>query len=174
MANYVEDKRLADDPKTLEEIKAGLASIGASVARTGTPAEDRSGIDLFVDTRKLDGVRIDVKVRGRDYGQGDLALESWSIFPVNGRTGRPGWTVDPEHQTDAVLWFFTDTKRFVLIAYRSLRSVATVHLDEWRERFGERFNKNETLGGYESAWIPVPISELEQYMKVKQWTLSDN
>lgn len=100
---------------------------------------DRNGTDWLAHRRSVAALGIDLKLRKKDYGNDDLALETWSVidiaepYPWSPRVvgKHVGWTRDPQKNTDYVLWYWRDTRRFVLIPFPPLCSVFQRLWQEW-------------------------------------------
>jgi hypothetical protein len=139
------------------------------VVRAGE-ADDKNGTDYWAKRiLPLRSLSVDLKCRSgdpmvdwRDMKLGnprdDLALETWSVLPENGRPGKLGWTRDHTKATDYILWLFPTTGRWVLIPFHMLCSIFAVRWEEWRERFAPP--KQQQSNGWKSECVYVPRREL--------------
>src|SRR5690348_13330068 len=73
-------------------------------------AEDKNGTDYWVYLVSGHKLSVDVKVRKKDFGKDDLALEVWSVIGK-----KIGWTRDRNKRTDYILWLWMDTRRYSLV-----------------------------------------------------------
>lgn len=124
------------------------------------PSEDRNGIDWWVI---MSGGRrplgVDLKWRSKDYGQDDLALETWSVIERN----IPGWTRDQNKHTDYVLWLFDGAPgRFCLFPFPMLCAVFQRRWAGWWERYKHSQQQTPLSNGhaYHSECVFVPIREI--------------
>lgn len=123
---------------------------------------DRRGIDYFA--RLHGGVQIHIDAKARDRGcsqfwkQGipELALEDWSVVPVNGHSGKIGWTLDVSKETDMVLFTFdpADTDRCYLISFQLLRIAFRRYCSRWLQQYKHAPQQNN---GWKSHCVFVPV-----------------
>lgn len=131
---------------------------GSLNAYPAAPANDRIGIDWWVEMPNGKHFAIDVKVRKEDWAathpnEDDLALETWSV--VENR--KIGWTRDTFKRCDYVLWLWVDTKRYCLIPFPMLCKVFATNWREWSQRFKVKQQKTRGLGpDYHSECVFVP------------------
>lgn len=140
-----------------------LANIPGAVSVTqAAAANDKQGIDWWVELNTARHLAVDAKVREQDWAakkphEDDLALESWSVVEKQ----VPGWTRDASKKCDFVLWLWKDTGRFCLIPFPMLCSVFSRQWVKWqrqhktRQQYTPRAN-----GGYHSECIFVPRREI--------------
>ena len=107
------------------------------------PRWDRLGLDYVA---KLDGgakVGIDHKTRDPGaarywrFGEPEMALELWSVMPVNGTPGTIGWTLNRRSRTHYVLftWDVSDSSDVYLLPFQQLRVVFERNRTDWARRF---------------------------------------
>lgn len=125
---------------------------------------DKSGTDYWALRQNgLPALSIDVKVRSEDYalkGKDDLALETWSVVGY-----RPGWTRDSNKRTDYILWYWTDTGRFFIVAFPALCKVFQEYWERWRSEYP---TFQQSSGAWESECVFVPRAEVMR--KVVAWS----
>jgi hypothetical protein len=133
---------------------------GAVSARSGAPANDRRGVDWWVELATAHHLAVDVKVREKDFaprGDDDLALETWSVCPDEHERGVIGWTRDSSKRCDYVLWLWQDTGRYCLLPFLPLCKVFTTNWRDWRASFRHARQKTVSRGrGYHSECVFVP------------------
>ncbi len=109
------------------------------------------GVDCTVVT-PMKEVKVDIKVRDKDYHHADVALEIWSkCYTV------VGWTRDHTKLTDDVLWYWQDTKRSLVLPFKPLRAVFNQNWETWHFR-----TVLQDSGDWQSESTFVPISLLKQ------------
>lgn len=148
----------ASQSATVESIL--MANIPGAVAiQKASKAEDRSGVDWFVQIENGKRLGVDCKIRSKDYAkqnQDDLALETWSV--VENKT--IGWTRDSNKRTDYILWLWQDTGRWCLIPFHLLCAVFSNRWQEW----GQVHKRSQQLttgnGRYHSECVFVPRLEV--------------
>lgn len=123
--------------------------LAAKVERANR-ADDRKGIDYWVTLQSGRVIGVDVKVRDKDYGKDDLALETWSVMEKK----VIGWTRDANKQTDFILWIWKDTKRCVLLPFPWLCSIFIEHWETWQKKF--KIARQNTENRYHSECVFVP------------------
>ena len=112
---------------------------------------DKNGTDYWAIRQELPPLSVDVKIRSEDYklkGHDDLALEIWSKL-----NERVGWTRDMTKRTDFILWYWTDTGRFVLVSFPVL---CCVFMKYWQIWYGLYKHAIQNSGGWQSECIFVP------------------
>ena len=125
-------------------------------------ANDRLGVDWWVEMRGARHLAVDAKIRERDWAadnphEDDLALETWSVV----ENGVPGWTRDPDKRCDYILWIWRDTGRFCLIPFPMLCAVFSTHWQRWRGLYKTRQQFTPRPGGgYHSECVFVPRREV--------------
>lgn len=128
-----------------------------SVSKAAT-ANDKQGIDWWVELSTAKHLSVDAKVRAEDWaashpGEDDLALETWSVVEKQ----VVGWTRDRNKKCDYVLWLWADTGRFCLVPFPMLCKVFTEHWKTWAERYKLRRQFTPRGGfGYHSECVFVP------------------
>ena len=142
------------------------------VERAGRMA-DKQGTDYWACRPDGSQLSIDVKIRATDYAVGpfpkdDLALETWSVLPENGRAGKLGWTRDPNKRTDFIMWYWEDTHRYCWVPFTPLCAVFSEHWEEWAETYG-RWQQRST--GWSSECVFVPRAVLRQ--AINDWCDGD-
>lgn len=140
-----------------------LANIPGAVSVTqAAAANDKQGIDWWVELNTARHLAVDAKVREQDWAaknphEDDLALESWSVVEKQ----VPGWTRDASKKCDFVLWLWKDTGRFCLIPFPMLCSVFSRQWVKWQEQHKTRQQYTPRAnGGYHSECIFVPRREI--------------
>ncbi len=136
-----------------------LAEIPGSVGvYLAAKANDRRGVDIWVEMSSGTHLAIDLKTRNADWAhthplEDDLALETWSVIEKE----VVGWTRDTTKRCDYVLWFWKDTGRFCLIPFPSLCRAFTDHWQVWKVRYKTSVQRTAWSGGdYHSECIFVP------------------
>lgn len=131
---------------------------GALDAMPAAKANDRMGVDWWVEMANARHLAVDVKVRAEDWAamhpdQDDLALETWSVIEAK----KIGWTRDPNKRCDYVLWLWQDTKRFCLLPFPMLCRVMQRHWQAWsKEHKVARQRTKQTGQTYHSECVFVP------------------
>jgi hypothetical protein len=140
-----------------------LAEIPGAVNVTpAAPANDKQGVDWWVELSTARHLAVDAKVRQDDWAashpaEDDLALESWSVV----ENSIPGWTRDTAKRCDYVLWLWKDTGRFCLVPFPMLCRVFSLNWQQWRGRYKTRRQFTPRGGGgYHSECVFVPRKEL--------------
>lgn len=120
--------------KSVQEILVGCFP-GAIKITDVTEREDRNGTDYWIDYEGGKRVGVDLKARDVDfkahYGKDDLALEVWSDYERQ----KVGWSRDPAKHTDYILFFWRDTGRWMLVAFRHLCAVYIEHCESWSKLY---------------------------------------
>lgn len=120
--------------------------------------DDKNGTDWWVTRKYNQPLSIDLKAREKDFKDGnkndDLALETWSIVESN----KIGWTRDPSKNTDYILWFWKDTKRWCMLPFPMLCRVFSLNWQDWRSKYKTRKQATEVYGqiAYHSECVFVP------------------
>jgi len=114
---------------------------------------DLNGTDYWVEMSSGSHVSVDVKVRERDFGQKDVALEVWSV--VENKV--EGWTRDPNKRTDYILWYWKDTKRSCLIPFQMLCGAFQDNWREWCDKYKTAKQYTDKGTGYHSKCVFVPV-----------------
>lgn len=144
---------VSDLPKILKSRIPAFESV-----EHATINEDRGGTDYWIHrSPPLPPLSLDVKTRREDFGKDDLALETFSVIP-----NIPGWTRDSNKRTDFILWFWEDSRRFLLVPFPPLCYVFSKRWQQWRAEFGARTNDS---GNWHSEWVPVPVTVLFEALR---------
>lgn len=140
-----------------------LAQIpGAVEVHKAATANDKQGIDWWVELNTARHLSVDAKVRASDWAathpnEDDLALESWSVVEKE----VVGWTRDETKKCDYVLWLWADTGRFCLVPFPMLCKVFSMRWAVWRQQYKtKRQFTPRGNGGYHSECVFVPRREL--------------
>jgi len=168
---YTFDERLGWSEGTAEsasELTRVLLSRIPQCERVDRASEvdDRAGTDFWA--YRVGGLRrlsIDLKARQVDWKNNppkgrlpadDVALETWSVK----ERGKVGWTRDATKMTDYVLWYWTDSGRFLLVPFPPLCFVFSRLWEEWSHRFRNNVHTQRTHveggGGWHSECVMVP------------------
>ena len=135
------------DPTVDAAVKSILlqAIPGAIGVQQGTTLADKMGADYWVQRQPPRfPVAVDLKARREDWlpkGKDDLALETWSVI----ETQSPGWTRDPRKGTDHILWYWKDTKRWVLLPFHQLCHVFIAKWEEWATAPKAQIERQESV-----------------------------
>ena len=127
---------------------------GAVIVTRATAEEDRRGTDYWVSLATGKRVSVDTKVRRRDFGLDDLALETWSVVEER----RIGWTRDASKDTDYVLWLWEDSGKWRLVPFAMLCAVFIAHWSVWRKTYRRGVQRTTRAGrpAYHSEVVFVP------------------
>jgi hypothetical protein len=119
----------------------------------------RCGVDRLVILQTSATLRIDEKVRSRDYG--DMLLEVVS----NDRTGAPGW-IDKDLTIDFLAYGVLPKQRVYLFPWQPLRSAWARYGDSWKQRAKQGTQGYRVVPaknrGYTTWSIAVPVSEVRR------------
>jgi hypothetical protein len=127
-------------------------------ARQVLPAcmdNDKRGTDWWVEMSYGGFLSVDLKLREKDFGKDDLALETWSVVEKK----VIGWTRNPLKRTDLILWYWIDTGRFAFAPFRPLCSVFQARWQDWCSAYyhAEQATPDSFGGGfYHSECVFVP------------------
>ena len=129
-------------------------------ASHGNEVEDRAGIDFVLAMESGSSLFLDLKLRDKDFGKDDVALEIWSVVPLRDdcADGRPGWTWDKKKKTDYVLFYWRDTCRFFLVPFHPLHRVFRANFRNWIAASFKtaRQTTTENGGTWQSECIFIP------------------
>lgn len=128
------------DVETIRSIIPGCAGVVEVVKDLKW---QRLGIDYIARLRRGAEILIDGKARERGCskywrkGEPQLALETWSVIPVDGLQGKAGWTLDETKVTDYTLHTFhpDDTCTVFLLPFQLLRMAFVRNYVAWRKHF---------------------------------------
>lgn len=141
------------------------------VVKTDTET-DKQGIDYIVRLEGGAEIGVDVKTRDKgaskywDYGEAELALELWSVCPVNDITGKKGWTLSDKTNVDFILYTFNeaDWNKFYLLPYQLLRMAFLHNGHSWVKKYPR---KRQTSNSWESEAIFIPASVVMEAIKAE-------
>jgi hypothetical protein len=120
--------------------------------------DDKHGTDYWVQRLMVPALSVDIKTRDVDPitqykpPRDDLALETYS--DVTRQT--IGWTRDPNKRTDYILWYFTPTKRWVLVPFPMLCSVFIDKWQQWRSQYQTAQQRSSNGHTWISECVFVP------------------
>lgn len=123
---------------------------------------DKSGVDWWAHMANGCKVGVDLKRRTKDcrqFGNDDVALESWSVI---GR--KVGWSRDESKACEWILWVWDDTGRFLLMPFASICGVFANHWLEWRKAYQTREQitpGTQKRDGWKSECVFVPRNVLQ-------------
>jgi hypothetical protein len=143
----------ADVGKVLMQIIPGALNV-----HLAAKANDRMGVDWWVEMPNARHLAVDVKVRKEDWAakpnpEDDLALETWSVVEA----AKVGWTRDEQKRCDYVLWFWQDTRRYCLVPFPMLCRVMNTHWQSWSRQYKTARQRTTGAGGaYQSECVYVP------------------
>ena len=153
--------RFRDDLGYSHDARAGAAFdqfyrrvFGGAI--TITPVHDlrlqRRGVDKVLSLPDGREVRIDEKLRRKDYG--DLLIEEFSDFDRQ----KPGW-LSPAARSDFIAYAVEkgDSLEIRLFWTRALRRKAARRWRVWLVRYGRKFAPN---GRFRTSVLPVPLGEV--------------
>lgn len=136
-----------------------LSSIpGALEVRQAAQANDRLGVDWWVEMTNARHLAVDAKVREEDWAakhpeEDDIALETWSVIERQ----IVGWTRDESKRCDYVLWLWKETGRWCLVPFPMLCGVFREKWCEWKSAHKTRRQKTNFAGAeYHSECVFVP------------------
>jgi hypothetical protein len=123
----------------------------------------RGGIDRLVTLKSGKVIKIDEKVRGKDYP--DVLLETWSSREHK----RPGW-IEKDLDCDYIAYAYVPSQTCLLLPFLLLRAVWIEYGAIWKELYGEVPADNRT---YTTISVPVPrltlTAAMRDYMEI-HWT----
>lgn len=114
---------------------------------------DKQGVDLWVVLDNGKRLAVDVKVREKDFGKDDLALEVWSVV----ENQVIGWSLDEKKQTDYILWFWKDTRKFCIVPFPLLVKAFQHNRLTWLdncEHPKQRTHQNRRIYHSECVFVP--------------------
>jgi len=174
MGNYNFEERLAFSTKangrTFEElIQQTLPGI-IKVEKTDAEV-DKTGIDYIATLRRGSTINIDLKLREKgcskywQNGIAELALETWSVLPDNGRHGKAGWTLDEAKLTHYTMHAFdeADTNRVYLLPFQLLRKAFRTNLKKWINMYKVG---QQNSGTWKSECVFVPATVVLEAIKI--------
>lgn len=132
-----------------------LATIpGSTRAIQANQANDRSGVDWWLEMQSGDFLGVDCKIREEDplpkFGKDDLALETWSVVEKK----IVGWTLDDTKRTDYVFWFWKSTGRWCVVPMLLLRKAFQLYQQEWMRKFQVATQCTERRYHSECVFVP--------------------
>lgn len=114
---------------------------------------DRRGVDYWVELGSGKMLSVDCKIRDRDYGEDDLALETWSVIEQQ----KIGWTLDESKMADYIVWFWKDSRRYAVVPFLLLCRVFQERRQQWYNEY--KHAQQKTIMGtavYHSECVFVP------------------
>jgi len=126
---------------------------GATSAERSDLKNDRQGVDWWINRASGFRLGVDVKVREKDFSQGDVALETWSVVEA----GKVGWSRDPKKRTDYILWWWIDTRRWCLVPFPLLCAVFTRLWEDWCSKYKVAQQCTPGRRTYHSECVFVPL-----------------
>lgn len=131
---------------------------GALHAYKAAKANDRMGVDWWVEMSSGHHLAVDLKVRQEDFStknppRDDLALETLSVVEAN----KVGWTRDENKRCDYILFLWQDTGRYCLMPFPLLCRVFQQNWETWRAQFKPcQQSTRGAYGTYRSECVFVP------------------
>lgn len=110
----------------------------------------RSGVDRLIVLKSTKVIKIDEKVREKDYG--DILLERWSSVEQK----QPGWVQKPL-ECDFIAYAVAPSRRCYLLPVQTLQRAWRSCGLKWIDKYGVR---NAANRGYTTQNVPVPVDEL--------------
>ena len=157
---------LSVNKKIASKLRTYLNDRGYNIVswKPGTEAEDRSGCDLWLNTSDGSRIAVDLKIRSKDYGKEDVALENVSVGDEFMRNIKSiGWTLNTDKITDLVCWYWKDTDELFVVGFKLLVRAFKVNMKAWKTNYGERINSTTSRGHkYYSKFICVPKAEVKR------------
>ncbi|NBW15835.1 MAG: hypothetical protein EBR82_48395 [Caulobacteraceae bacterium] len=136
---------------------------GALDAREASRANDRLGVDWWVEMTNARHLAVDAKVREEDWlvghpSEDDLALETWSVVEKQ----VVGWTRDENKRCDYVIWLWKQTGRYCLVPFPMLCGVFSENWKMWSGVYKVSRQKTRRSDGseYHSECVFVPRREV--------------
>ena len=122
-----------------------------------TVSDDKNGTDYWVTLLSEDRMSVDTKVREKDFGQEDVALETWSVIGK-----QVGWTRDIHKRTDYILFLWLSSRRWMLVPFPMLCHVFCKHWEVWGQRYktSTQTTKNPNGSNWKSECVFVPKKEV--------------
>lgn len=154
---YSRGIRETTDLEVLKQLLTGCTEIVKT-----TLDQDRSGVDYIATLRKGAAVLIDAKTRtagcSKYWREGpEIALETWSVLPERGKTGKVGWTLNESSSVDYILFTFdtVDTNNVFLYPFQLLRVSFRRNLPSWHKKYKVDIQNS---GTWKSECVFVPES----------------
>ena len=114
---------------------------------------DKRGVDYWVELVSGKMISIDCKIRDKDFGQDDLALETWSVKEQQ----KIGWTRDESKMADYIVWFWKDSRRYAIVPFLLLCRIFQERWQEWLHSYKNATQATITAHGkYHSECVFVP------------------
>lgn len=144
----------ADEPETQARVGEILVKdLGALNVERANERDDKAGVDFWAIFRNGTKRGIDIKRRGRDYG--DFLVELVSRVEEN----KPGWTVDEGKLTDYVLILWP--RSHLLLPMHLLRTTSKRMGRKWLEWYGEtQASSKSTSMKWQTKNVAVPMPRL--------------
>lgn len=142
----------ATDTKNIEDIILSCFPNAVKVEKANI-TDDKNGTDYWVEVLSGDRVSVDVKVREKDYGKEDVALETWSVIDR-----RIGWTRDVKKRTDYILWVWISSRRWMLVPFPMLCHVFCESWETWCKNYKKSIQNTKNPDGshWKSECVFVP------------------
>jgi hypothetical protein len=176
MNTYSMDERLgfsrgvreSTDLATIKKMIPGCVS----VVKTDEQ-QDKNGIDYIATLRRGREINIDAKAREAGcsvyWNDGpEVALEIWSVKPLNGHRGKTGWTLDESKETELVLFTFDpqDCPNCYLVSFQLLRIAFRKNILKWIDTYRVATQKSKENGRmWQSQCVFVPVDTVYDAMR---------
>lgn len=165
----------ATSQETIKRLIPGCVSV-----EIATIEMDKTGVDYIATLRRGAHVFIDHKIRDRGCShywkvkadncrEPEIALELWSVKPINGTGGKPGWTLDESKCTHYTLHTFhpSDSAEAFLFPFQLLRKTYCINSKLWNALYPHGIQNS---GRWESECVFIPVgvifSALRQAMQL--------
>ena len=164
---FSQGKRMKSDIELLKRIIPYCTEVVKADTNT-----DKQGIDYIAYLAGGAEIGIDAKTREKGaskfwhYGEAELALELWSIYPNGNKEGVKGWTLSDKTNVDLILYTFdsTDWDKFYLLPYQLLRMAFIRKGREWLSSYAR---KKQTSNNWQSEAIFIPASIVIEAVKAE-------
>lgn len=160
--NFKSDRIAASRALSTSDVRKKLIHLYPTITRIekSKREDDMRGVDFWVN-HQSGRFGVDVKIMSTDpiqnYGRETLVLEQFSDVNKNS----PGWTLDREHITDLVVWYFVPTARIFVLDYRVLREAFITNVTEWSHTHQVLKDQLTDMGTHirvsRAIRIPVPV-----------------
>lgn len=166
---FAERMKMSSGRAKNASVESVLLSIvpGATTVHRAGETNDRAGTDWWVEVAGRH-LSVDAKVRSKDFGKDDLALETYSVKGYKLRNGRRtsspmqiGWTRDERKRSDYVLWIWPG--RYCLLPFLFLCKAFQENWQEWCQAYQtvEQFTpaaNGDRLGWFsECVFVPRAV-----------------
>lgn len=140
----------ADRAWWLDVYRKAFPSLVVCYDARGDGYWQRSGVDRLIVLKSTKVIKVDEKVREKDYG--DILLERWSKLERK----EPGWVQKPL-ECDYIAYAIAPARRCYLLPVLTLQRAWHECGREWIERYGV---KNAQNRGYVTQNVSVPVDVL--------------